>query len=116
VFRALAARRNLDGKDIQPVIEVPTKFFPGHHHFEVAIGGSYNLSFLSSCSHAPETLVFPLLQNTEQLRLESQWDIANFVQKQHAVVRQLQPAWLRCDCTREGAPLVSEELSCLGSA
>src|SRR5439155_8613964 len=38
-------------------------------------------------------------------------DITDFVQKQRAVVRQLQPATLLCDCTGEGTPLVPEKFT-----
>src|SRR5207302_464496 len=81
VFRALAQRRHLDGKNIQPVVEVAAKLLLGHHTFQVAMGRSYqpNVDSLGPC--APQALEFPLLQDAQQFRLEFQGDIPDFVQK-----------------------------------
>src|SRR5439155_10871856 len=111
VFRAFTQRRDLDGENIQPVVEVATKMLLGHHPFQVAMGRRHKPSVDSPRSWAPQALEFPLLQNAQQFWLEFQGDITDFVQKQRALVRQLQPATLLCDCTGEGTPLVPEKFT-----
>src|SRR5438093_44263 len=111
VFRALTQSRHLNGKNIQPVVEVATKVILCHHPFQVAMGRNHqpSVDFRRPC--APQAFEFPLLQDAQQFRLELQGDITDFVQKQRTMVRQLQPATLLCDRAREGTPLMPKEFA-----
>ena len=60
---------------------------------------------------ASQALKFPLLQDTKKLRLELQRDVANFVQEQRALMRELEPADLLCDRAGERATLMPKEFA-----
>ena len=51
------------------------------------------------------------LENSQKLGLESERQIADFVEKYRAAVRGFEQAWLRRDCPGERAALVAEELA-----
>src|SRR5206468_184291 len=61
--------------------------------------------------HAADPLELLHLEDTKQLRLQLQREIADLVQQQRAVVRELEPANPSRDGARERAALVSEELA-----
>src|SRR5438105_819615 len=111
VFRAFAQRRDLDRKHIQPVVQVAAELLLGHHSFKVAMSRSHKPDVDCLRPRTPQAFEFPLLQNSQEFWLEFQRDIADLVQKQRALVRQLQAASRLRDRTREGAPLMPEEFT-----
>jgi hypothetical protein len=54
-------------------------------------------------------LELPFLKHAQELRLEIEWHIADFVQKKSSSVRLLEPANAALDGAREGASDVSEQ-------
>src|SRR4029077_20623240 len=60
---------------------------------------------------AADPLELLRLEDTKQLRLQLQWEIADLVQQQRAVLSELEPANPSRDGARERAALVSEELT-----
>jgi hypothetical protein len=50
---------------------------------------------------ASQALKFPLLQDAEELWLQLERDIADFIQEQRALMCYLKPADLLCDCAGE---------------
>src|SRR5580692_5813169 len=60
---------------------------------------------------AAQPLEFSLLQDAQELRLQLQRNVANFIQKQRSFVGQLNPANLLSDCAGKGAALVAKQLA-----
>src|SRR5580704_16709949 len=111
VFRALAQRGNGNRKDVQPVVEVAPKFFRHHHLFQVAMSRGYDSSIHVLGPSTAQPLELPLLQDAQELRLQLERNVADFIQKQRSLVRQLNPPNLLSDCTREGAAFVAKQFA-----
>src|SRR5690348_3063275 len=60
---------------------------------------------------AAQPLELPLLQDAQELRLQLQRNIANFIQKQRSLIRQLDPANLLSDGAGKGAALVAKQFT-----
>ena len=60
---------------------------------------------------AAQALVLVLLHHTQQLRLQRQAQLADFVEEQRASIRQRECTVARAVCAGEGAALVAEELA-----
>jgi hypothetical protein len=58
-----------------------------------------------------ETFEFLFLQNTEELRLQREWYVADFIKKEGSFVSQFEAAHLLCDCARKGSPLMAKKLT-----
>lgn len=54
---------------------------------------------------------FAFLQDSEQLDLQRQWEVANLVQKERPAIRGLEPALASDDCPRERSGFVTEEFA-----
>ena len=113
LYKMLNQQRNIlrrsrragpDGKNIQSIVEVAAKLLLQNHSFQVAmVRGHYAyVDFLRPCTS--QVLKFPLLQNTEELWLQLERDIADFIQEQLALMRDLKPADLLCDRAGERPP------------
>jgi|SRR5579872_1840175 len=83
---AIPQRRNSDGKYIQPVKEIAPKFSARDHASQIAIGCGYDSNIHAPCIGAAQPLEFSFLDGTQQLRLDRDWDIPDFIQKQGALV------------------------------
>ena len=70
VVAALAQRRQLDGKNIEPVIKILAEFAFPRRLLEIPIGGGdhANIDFLRP--RAAHRLKLPFLQHAQQLHLE----------------------------------------------
>jgi hypothetical protein len=86
VFPALSERRQQDGEDVQPIIQVTAKLPASYHLHEIPICCSYKPDIHFVRATAPYTLEFLLLQDAQQLRLQRRADVAYFVQKQRAFI------------------------------
>src|SRR5207244_5387672 len=78
---------------------------------EVPVRGRHQSDVDSFGARAAETLELLLLEHPEQLRLQLERDVADLVEEDRPLVRQLEPPDPLRDRTREGAPLVAEELA-----
>src|SRR3954471_6859511 len=110
VLWPLSQRRNPDRKDVQAIEQIGPKRLRLDHLFEVPIGGRNHPRVGLQRPRAAETLELPLLQHTQQLRLELERDFPNFVEEHGAVIRELEPADALRNGARERPFLVSEEL------
>jgi hypothetical protein len=111
VLRTLAQPRNMDGENIQSIVEVAAKLFLQDHSFQVAMSRGHNphVDFLRP--RASQALKFPLLQDTKKLRLQLERDVANFIQEERALICKLEPADLLCDRTGERSPLMPKQFA-----
>ncbi len=60
---------------------------------------------------AAESFEFLLLQNTQQFRLKFQRDVADFVQKKRALIRQFKAPHFLSDCASERSLFMTEQLA-----
>lgn len=63
------------------------------------------------CPTASETLELLFLEDTEQLRLQWERNIANFIQKQRSFVGKLEAPYLLCYCPSKGSSFVTEKFA-----
>jgi hypothetical protein len=75
------------------------------------MGRSYHPNVGFPRPRAALTLEFPLLQDTKEFRLQLQWDVTDFIQKQRTSICQFQPANFLPNRAGEGSSLVSEEFT-----
>ena len=85
--------------------------FLHQHVFQVAMSRGYNPNIHVLGPRAAQPLELSLLQDAQELRLQLQWNVANFIQKQRSLVRQLNPANLLNDCTGKSAALVAKQFA-----
>src|SRR5207253_3689410 len=111
VLRAIPQRRERDREDVQPVVEVVAEG-PGRHHLrEISVGRRDESDVDSFGARAAEPFELLLLEHAQQLRLELERNVADFVEEEGPAVRQLEaPDPLR-DGAREGPSLVAEQLA-----
>ena len=70
VFPPLAQRRDHDGEDVQPVIEVAAKVFLGDHLRQVRVRGGDQAGIGLHGPGAAQPLEFALLEHPQQLGLQ----------------------------------------------
>src|SRR5580765_6877033 len=58
-----------------------------------------------------ETFEFLFLQNTEELRLQGEWHVADFIKKESPFVSQFEAANSLCDCAGKSTPFMAKELT-----
>jgi hypothetical protein len=78
---------------------------------KIPVGGGNQAGVNLLSPRASQTFEFLFLQDPEKLGLKVQRDVAHLVEKDAPLVRQLKTPDFRRYCAREGAPLVSEELT-----
>ena len=61
------------------------------------MGGGDHTNVDFPCAHSPQPLELSLLQYPEELRLQFQRQIANFVQERRTMIGQFDSASLLCD-------------------
>jgi hypothetical protein len=59
----------------------------------------------------PETFEFLFLQNTQQLGLQCEWYVADFIKKEGSFVSQFEAANFLCDCACESAAFMTKEFA-----
>src|ERR1700733_12738342 len=91
IFPAFPQRWDLDGKNIKPIVEIAAKLLLHNHSFQVTMRRGHNAYVDSLRPRASQAFEFPLLQDTEELWLEFEGDIADFIQKQRALMCYLEP-------------------------
>src|SRR6516165_6813341 len=79
---AFPERRNLQRKDIETVIEVFAKVTRAYVFLQISIGGCDDTHIRLPGSVLAYTFITLLLQHTQQLALELQRDLTNFVQEE----------------------------------
>ena len=109
VFAAFAQRRNLNGKNVEAIVEVAAKFAVGDEAREVAIGGGDDADVDGLGAIAAEAFEFLLLQDAQEFWLELERDVADFVEEKSAAIGEFEAADFLVDGAGEGAAFVAEE-------
>ena len=108
VLAALAQRRQENRDNRQPVVKVLAEAAVAHRALQVPIGRRNHAHIhllVADPAHAPDHLVF---QHAQQLGLQEQRQLTDFVQEQRAAVRYFEQTFLHRLGVGEGALLVAE--------
>ncbi len=95
VFASLAQRRQVQGDDIEAVIQVVAKLAEGDGGVEIAVGGGDDAHVHIHRLRRAQRAHLALLQHAQQLDLQRQRHIADLVEKQRAAAGLLEQPGLR---------------------
>src|SRR5208283_1509124 len=111
VFAPLAQRRDFDRKHPQPVKKVLAKLIVADHAFQVPVCGRNQTNINVDGFGTSEAFELLLLQGTQKLWLQIHSNVADLVEKQSAVIRQLKPASLLDERPGESTLFVAEQFT-----
>ena len=109
VLGALAQRRQLDRDDVEPVVEVLAEPAFLHRLLEVDVGGGDQAELGLDRLGAADALDLAFLNRAQQLGLQVEPQVADLVEEQRAVRRELELAELLAVRAGERAALVAEQ-------
>ncbi len=78
--------------NVETVVKILAKGALLHHFRQVPVRGADQPDIYVNGPAAAQALKAALLQNAKQLRLQPQVNVADFIQKQRALVRGFQPS------------------------
>ena len=110
IVRAIAQRRNRDGKHRQPEVQIFAEQFGGDAGAQRLVGGRHDPHVHLQRDGAADTLEPPLFERAENFGLQPQRQIADLVEEQRAAVRELELARLARHRAGKGALLMPEQL------
>src|SRR5437773_955724 len=111
ILLVLAQRRDGDGHHVQAVVEVFAKRALFERVAQIAVGGGDDAHVHLVRLGSPQALEFALLKNSQELHLGGPRHVADFVEEDGALVRQLKFPGLRGDGAGERPFFISEELA-----
>jgi hypothetical protein len=110
VLATLAQRRDVDGENVEAIVEIAAEGALGDEPRKIAIGGGDDANVHALRAVAAEALEFLLLENAEELGLELERNVADFVEENGAAIGEFEAADFLVDGTGEGAAFVAEKL------
>ena len=111
VLGAIAERREMDGEDVESVVEILAEGLFLDRFQQVAVGGGDDADIDPDRRLAADAVEFMLLQDVEQLGLDLGREFADLIEEDGAAVGELEAADAPGDGAREGPLLVAEELA-----
>lgn len=92
VHAALAKRRQMQRNNVQAIVQILTKTPGSDLAFQISVGGGHDADIYLLAARASHALDFLFLQNPQNLDLQTQIHLADFIKKNGAAVRQFKPA------------------------
>lgn len=111
IFTALAQGRQVQGDDVQAVQQVFAKAPFADHVLEVEVGRGQNPHIGAAGHRVADALVFFVLDKTQQLGLQGQREIADFIEEQGPAVSLVDPPQGAFAGTGKGPAAVAEQLA-----
>src|SRR6185437_11243348 len=111
VLLVLAQRRQVNGHDVQAVVQIFTERALLERGAQVAVGGGDQADIHFLGAGAAEAFEFALLQDAQQFDLRGHGHVADLVEEQRALVGQLEFPRLGSGGAGEGALFVAEQLA-----
>ena len=108
VASAIAQRGQRDGKDIQPIVQIPAESAVADFVVQISIGRRNNAHVDIDGSRTAQTLELAFLDGPQQLGLQLERELTDLVQKNGAAVGHLEAPDLGCMSAGERAALTSE--------
>ena len=102
---------NGDGEDVEAVIEVRAELLLGGEGAQVAIGGGDQAEFRGQGARVAEALELAVLEDAQELGLELERQVGDFIEEQRAFVSQLDAAQALVEGSGEGAFFVAEHFA-----
>src|ERR1700751_4570136 len=94
VFQAPSKWRKVDGKDVEAIIQIHSELLLGDQEGKVLIGRCHDADVDAPSISTAQPFELLFLQNSQQLRLQLQRNVADFIQDQRTAVRRLEAAQL----------------------
>src|SRR5690606_32358805 len=110
VAGAVAERRERDGDDREPVVQVIAQLARLESLLHVLVGGGDDADVHADLLLAAEAAEGALLEGTQELDLDVRLHLGDLVQEERPAVGELEAAGLLVDRPGEGALLVAEQL------
>ena len=111
IVATLAQGRNLDREHRQAEVQILADLTLVHSLFEVAVRRRYDASVDVKRLRTADTLELLLLEGSQDLGLEREWQIADLVEEERAAMGQLESSWLALRGACERALFVAEQLA-----
>src|SRR3954463_8720568 len=108
IFGSFPRRRQRDRKHVQPIVQIGSESALRRQLLEILVGRRHYPHVDSSGLCAPETFERLLLNGAQELGLQFDRQIADFVEKQSPPVSDLKTAHSGCRRTRKSASLIPE--------
>ncbi len=109
IFGAIAQGWDLDGEAAETVVKIFAEFPLAYERQEVSVSGGDDASVDAYDFGAAQALQFLLFQKTQQLGLETQGHLANFVEEKRASLRRLDSSRIGLRGAGKRAAGISEE-------
>src|SRR5262249_13786187 len=111
IVPAVAQGGNVDWENIEPVIEVAAERAIGDEAAQICIGRGDDAHVHADGSRGAEAFELLLLKDAQKFRLQFERGIANFVEKNCALVGKFETADFLADRAGKGAALMTEEFA-----
>ena len=111
VVLALAQRRQLDGEDVEAVVEILAQLAVLHGVRGIDVGRGNDADVDGLLLPSAKAAELPLLQHAQQLDLRGRRHLRNFVEKERPAVRELEASFASIGRAGERALLVAENLA-----
>ncbi len=111
ILAAFAKRRKLNGKNIEAVEKIGTKFAFGDQAAKIGVGGGDHANVHANGAGGAEAFEFMFLQNAKKFRLQFEWDVADFIQENGATVGEFEAANFLRDGAGERTTFMTEEFA-----
>ena len=111
VLGTLAQRRHINRKDVESVVEILPERIVGDTLLEVAVSGRDDSDVDVHGFRASEPFDLPLLEHAQQLDLNVERQVADLVEKDRRVVRELEASDLSRQRSGERALLAAEQFA-----
>src|SRR5580658_1251894 len=108
IFFSLPQSGHLDGKDVEPIIQVAPEGAGSDGSLQVAIGGGNNPHIGLRGAGSSDALKFAFLKNPQKRDLGFRRELANFVEEDGAFLSQFKAPETALSCPREGSLLMAK--------
>src|SRR5258708_1860472 len=86
ILGSLAQRGYRYRKNLQAIVQLNPELAIGDHFRKIVVRGRHQADICRKCSRAPEPLKFFFLQSAEQLRLQFEGKVTDFIEQESPLV------------------------------
>ncbi|MOA16912.1 hypothetical protein D3C78_1371450 [compost metagenome] len=101
----------MQGDDIQAIQQILTEAAVADHVLKIEVGRSQNSYVGTAGDRIANSLVFLVLNEAQQLGLKGQWEVADFIEKQGAAIRLVDPPQRTFTRPGKGTAAMTEQLA-----
>src|SRR5690349_10733104 len=108
---SIAQRRQVDLDNAQPVVEILAETSLGYHHLEILMGCGDHARSGPLCLLSADRLIFPVLKDTQKLRLKIRRSVSDFIQEDSSFTGNRETTASVIDCAGECAFYMPEQFA-----